>query len=154
MDALYPNILILHSLIRWIISILFILLIVKWYLKRNQTGKIELWDKRLINSFFTFAAIQLILGLELYFRSPLVNYFLTHFSEAIHQRQPRFFGMEHSSMMLTGIILICVGIVKSKQKETPYKTLFTYFGVAFLIIFFSIPWEFSPLTSRPLWRWF
>jgi hypothetical protein len=154
MDTLYPNILIFHSLIRWIISILFIVLIVRWYLKRNQTGKIELWDKRLINSFLIFASIQLILGFELYFRSPLVNYFLTHFSEAIHQRQPRFFGMEHSSMMLTGIIMVCVGIVKSKQKETPYKTLFIYYGIAFLIIFSSIPWEYSPLTSRPLWRWF
>ena len=154
MDTLYPNILIFHSLIRWIISILFIVSIVSWYLKRNKTGKIELWDKRLINSFLIFAGIQFILGFELYFRSPLVNYFLTHFSEAIHQRQPRFFGMEHSSMMLTGIIMVCVGIVKSKQKETPYKTLFIYYGIAFLIIFFSIPWEFSPLTSRPLWRWF
>lgn len=154
MDALYPNILILHSLIRWIISFLFIVSIVRWYLKRNQIGKIELWDKRLINFFLVFVGIQLILGIELYFRSPLVNFFLTHFSEAIHQRQPRFFGMEHISMMLIGIAIICVGIVKSKQKETPYKTLFIYYGIAFLIIFFSIPWEFSPLTSRPLWRWF
>ena len=150
----YSSILIFHSLIRWLFICVITISIIRWYLKRSQKMKIVRVDKLIINSFLIISSIQLILGLELYFRSPLVNYFLTHFSEAIHQRQLRFFGMEHSSMMLAGIILVCVGIVKSKQKETPYKTLFIYYGFAFLIIFFSIPWEFSPLTSRPLWRWF
>jgi hypothetical protein len=29
-----------------------------------------------------------------------------------------------------------------------------WFTIVLLVIFFSIPWHFSPLTSRPYFRWF
>jgi len=112
MDTPYPNILILHSLIRWIISILFIVSIVRLYLKRNQTGKIELWDKRLINENFDFSEYNTAAG-----------YYWNNISLSWN----------------------------SQNKKIRFIFIYVF---AFLVIFFSIPWEFSPLTSQPLWRWF
>jgi len=97
----------------------------------------------------------LIIGLWLYFISPIVAYFLYNFSTAVHNRQVRFFGMEHVTMMLTGIILITIGSAKAKRKTTDkekFKTMAIWFTIALLVILSSVPWSFSPLVSRPLFR--
>lgn len=103
------------------------------------------------------AHLQLVIGLTLYVISPVVRYFLTYFKEAVHQREIRFFGMEHVTMMLLAIVLLTIGSAKTKRKTTDrqkFKTMAIWFTIALLIIFLSIPWHFSPFTSRPYFRWF
>ncbi|WP_237487868.1 hypothetical protein [Hufsiella arboris] len=99
--------------------------------------------------------IQFLLGLSLYFISPIVRYFLNNFKEAVHIRQIRFFGMEHITVMLIAISLITIGTEKSKLKKTDiekFKTLSIWYSIALFLILTSIPWQFSPLTSRPYYR--
>ncbi|WP_397321489.1 hypothetical protein [Pedobacter foliorum] len=103
----------------------------------------------------TIAHVQLIFGLVLYFISPIVNYFLHNFSDAVHRREIRFFGMEHSLMMMTAVVVITIGSAKAKRKQTDlekFKTMALWYGIGLLIILSSIPWAFSPLTSRPSFR--
>ncbi|HZY35806.1 MAG TPA: hypothetical protein VFE53_04115 [Mucilaginibacter sp.] len=103
----------------------------------------------------TFANIQLVIGVWLYFISPIVAYFFSNFKEAVHQREIRFFGMEHVTMMLAAMIVIILGSVKSSRKQTPkakFKTMAIWFSIALFLIFTSIPWQFSPLVSRPYFR--
>jgi len=54
----------------------------------------------------SFVHLQLLLGIWLYFVSPIVNHFLHHFSEAVSEREVRFFGMEHVFMMLVAVVVI------------------------------------------------
>lgn len=101
------------------------------------------------------AHIQLVLGLTLYFVSPIVNYFLHNFSTAVHERSIRFFGMEHITMMLIAITLVTIGSAKTKRQTTneqKFKTMTIWYTIAFVIIILSIPWSFSPFTSRPNFR--
>ncbi|UIR57932.1 hypothetical protein LZQ00_08935 [Sphingobacterium sp. SRCM116780] len=101
--------------------------------------------------------LQFVLGITLYFESPIVDYFLENFKEAIKLRQVRFFGMEHITMMAIGIFVFSIGVVKGFKKESSvdkFRTIFIYTAWTILIIFTSIPWEFSPLTSRPSFRAF
>jgi hypothetical protein len=75
----------------------------------------------------------------------------------MHERVIRFFGMEHITMMLIAIILITIGSAKAKRKTTDadkFKTMAIWFTISLMIILSSIPWSFSPLTSRPLFRAF
>jgi uncharacterized membrane protein len=86
-----------------------------------------------------------------------VDYFLHHFNAAVHQREIRFFGMEHSLMMFIAIIIITIGSAKAKRKATDtekFRIMTIWFAVALFIILTSIPWAFSPLTSRPHFRSF
>ena len=154
---MYPTLLALHSLTRWLVlgSLFFAIfrayrgwLLNKPYLK---------FDNSVRHITATIAHVQLILGICLYFISPIVSYFLHNFSTAVHERTIRFFGMEHITMMLIGIIVITMGSVKAKRKETnreKFKTMAIWFTVAMLIILSSIPWSFSPLISRPNFRGF
>jgi hypothetical protein len=154
---MYQALLILHSLVRWLVLISLLVAIVRAYrgwlgnkpfLKADNTA-------RMVAA--TSAHIQLVIGICLYFISPVVRYFLNYFKEAVHQREIRFFGMEHITMMVIAIVLLTIGSAKTKRKtsdQQKFKTMAIWFTIALLIIFSSIPWHFSPLTSRPYFRWF
>jgi hypothetical protein len=154
---MYPTVLALHSLVRWfvLISLLFAIVLAYngWFSKKSFSS----FDNGVRHWTTTIAHIQLVFGLWLYFISPVVDYFLHNYKEAVHQRGIRFFGMEHSLMMITGIIIITIGSAKAKRRLTDnekFKTMAIWFSIGLLIILSSVPWAFSPLTSRPYFRSF
>ncbi len=152
---MYSTVLALHSLNRWFVLISLLLSIFcayrGWFLKRDFSK----FDNLLRHWTATISHIQLILGLWLYFISPITNFFIHNYNEAVHQREIRFFGMEHSFMMFIAIIVISIGSAKAKRKEMDvekFKTEALWFTVGLIIILTSIPWSFSPLASRPNFR--
>ncbi|WP_183578150.1 hypothetical protein HDF18_09965 [Mucilaginibacter sp. X5P1] len=154
---MYSFLLALHSLVRWFVLVGLLFAIYRsyrgWLLKKPFTKL----DEQIRWITATIAHIQLVFGVWLYLISPIVNYFLHNFKDAVHNRQIRFFGMEHITMMLTGIVLITIGSAKAKRKTTDiekFKTMAIWFTIALLVILSSIPWSFSPLVSRPLFRSF
>lgn len=152
---MYPFLLALHSLIRWFVLASLIISIVRAYRGWLKHQPYTLADERLRWITTTIAHIQLLLGITLYFISPIVDYFLHHFKEAVVIRDIRFFGMEHVTMMLTAVVLITIGSAKAKRKSADlekFKTMAIWFSIALFIIFTSIPWSFSPLISRPNFR--
>jgi len=154
---MYQTLLILHSLVRWLVLISLLVAIVRAYNGWLGNKPFLKTDNTVRMVAVTSAHIQLVIGVSLYFISPVVRYFLNYFKEAVHQREIRFFGMEHITMRLIAIVLLTIGSVKTKRKATgqqKFKTMAIWFTIALLIIFLSIPWHFSPFTSRPYFRWF
>lgn len=154
---MYYVLLVLHSLLRWLVLASLLFAIYRayrgWLFKKPFT----LFDYRARVVAVTAAHIQLVLGLWLYFISPVVDYFLHNIGKAIHMREIRFFGMEHITVMLTAIVVITIGSAKAKRKATDkdkFKTMAIWFTIGLLLILTSIPWSFSPLIHRPLFRWF
>ncbi len=152
---LYTYLLALHSLVRWFVLLALVTGIIAGY--RGWLGKKPFTSRSnfLRHSIATVAHIQLVLGVWLYFVSPIIAYFLHNFKDAVHNRQIRFFGMEHSLMMLVAIVLITIGSAAAKRKPTDkakFKTMAIWFTIALLVLLSSIPWPFSPLVSRPWLR--
>lgn len=152
---MYSALLSLHSLVRWLVLTSLIIAIFiafkGWFSKK----KFSRFDNSVRHWTATIAHIQLIVGIWLYFISPVIDYFLHNYKEAVHLRQIRFFGMEHSLMMLTAIVLITIGSAKAKRKQTDtekFKVMAIWFSIGLLIILASIPWAFSPYASRPYFR--
>jgi len=152
---MYPTLLALHSLVRWfvLISLLYsIFLTYRGWLRHKTFSK---HDNSVRHWTATIAHIQFTVGVWLYFISPIVDYFLNNFGDAVHEREFRFFGMEHSLMMLTAVALISIGSAKAKRRQTDrekFRTMAVWFTIALVIILTSVPWAFSPLTSRPYFR--
>lgn len=154
---MYAFLLPLHSLVRWLVLIFLVTSIATawygWRFKRpfsRFAGLVQLFALRIVH-------LQFCLGLILYFLSPVVNYFLRNFKDAVHMREVRFFGMEHVTMMIVAVGIITVGSSKMSRlsaDEDKYKVMAIWFGIGLLIILSSIPWSFSPLTSRPSFRFF
>ena len=152
---MYSTLLAFHSIIRWLVLASLLFAIFRAY-KGWMLGKEFSRFENLVRHWTaTIAHIQLVLGLSLYFISPITYYFLHHYKDAVHQRAIRFFGMEHSLMMIIAIVIITIGSAKAKRKQTDkdkFKTMAIWFTIGLIIIFTSIPWAFSPFISRPNFR--
>ncbi|MFN8310820.1 MAG: hypothetical protein U0T73_12735 [Chitinophagales bacterium] len=154
---MYFYLLIFHSFFRWLVLASLSFAIFRawtgWIKKLPFTG----FDNSIRHWTATIAHIQLVLGITLYIVSPLTQYFRANFHEAVHDREIRFFGMEHSLVMTVAILVLTIGSMLAKRKLTDtekFKTMAWWFTASLLLLLTSIPWQFSPLVSRPYFRFF
>jgi len=154
---MYSVLLATHSLVRWLVLVSLLVAIFQSYKGWLGNKPFSKSDNIIRSGTASIAHVQFVLGIVLYCISPLVRYFLGYFKTAVHQREIRFFGMEHIAMMLIGVVLITIGSMKAKRQPTDkqrFKTMAIWFTIALIIILSSIPWQFSPLISRPYFRSF
>ena len=154
---MYSTLLTLHSWVRWLVLVSLLLALVYAYRGWFTNQPFTKFDNTIRNIATSFAHIQILLGLCLYYVSPITTYFLNYFKEAVHQREIRFFGMEHSSVMFIALILITIGSSKAKRHpldKQKFTIMAVWFTIGLLLILSSIPWAFSPLVSRPYFRSF
>lgn len=152
---MYQVLTFLHSTLRWLVLLSLIVSIYRafngYFGKRVFTKT----DNAFRHWTATIAHVQLMVGMTLYFQSPIIKYFRDNFSTAKDNFDLLFFGIIHSLLMLTAIIIITIGSSLAKRKtESPdkFKTMLIWFALALLIIFIAIPWPFSPLANRPYFR--
>ena len=148
---MYQTLLSFHSLVRWFVLASLIVALVTAYRGWISKNKFSKTDNAIRHWTATISHVQLLIGLWVYFISPLISYFWSHYPETVHQRATRFFGMEHSLMMIVAIIVITIGSAKAKRKPTDlekFKTMAIWFSIALFIILVNIPWPFSPFASR------
>ncbi|HTG57451.1 MAG TPA: hypothetical protein VL943_14335 [Niabella sp.] len=152
---MYSALLFLHSIVRWLVLIsLFYSIYRAW---RGYTLKLSFskTDNAIRHWTATLAHIQLMIGMVLYFKSPLIQYFWSPTGKAAASKALTFFSLIHPALMLVSIILITIGSAKAKrqlQDQAAFKTIFVWYLVALILIFIAIPWPFSPLAGRPYFR--
>jgi hypothetical protein len=142
----------LHSLIRWLVVGSLLYSIYRGFIGLSRNRSFGRIDNLLRHSTATIAHIQLVIGYTIYFTSPIVNYFLSHFEESLQNFELFFFGLLHIFLMTVAIVLITLGSSLAKRREPDaekFKTMTVWFLIAFIIILIAIPWPFSPLASRP-----
>lgn len=153
---MYSLFLPLHSLFRWLVLVSLLSSIITAY--RGVSRKLNFTPvaNSLRHWTATIAHIQLLLGITLYFQSPVVISEGTE-STGISLSEHTFFRYLHLSLMITAIVMITIGSAKAKRMPddlTKYQTMLGWFSTALLIIFIAIPWPFSPLAARPFLRHF
>lgn len=154
---MYSTLLVLHSFVRWLVLVSLLYALFRAYRGWLDSRTFTKHDDLVRQTVVLVALFQLLLGLTLYSISPIVEYFLHHFKEAVHERQLRFFGMEHITMMLIAITIITVGSIRAKRQAShhdKFKTMALWYSVGLLLILMSIPWGFPPLVDRPYFRSF
>lgn len=154
---MYSVLLALHSIFRWLVLLTLLTSIFIAFTGMSGKRAFTRRDNTLRILTSTSAHIQLLLGIALYFISPLIQSFMSNFKELVKVRQVRFFGMEHSVVMLVSIVLITIGSAASKRKPTDaqkFKTQAIWYTIALVLLISSIPWPFSPMVGRPWLRGF
>lgn len=152
---MYQTLTFYHSLMRWLVLASLLFSIYRAYRGYFYKAVFSKTDNALRHWTATIVHIQLMIGMILYFQSPLVKYFLANFKTAVHDFNMLFFGLVHSLLMLVAIVLITIGSASAKRKETDaskFKTMLLWFSFALFIIIIAVPWPFSPLASRPYLR--
>ncbi len=152
---MYQTLISYHNLMRWFVLASLILAIYRAYRGYVTKAIFSKTDNTIRHWTATIAHIQLMIGMTLYFHSPIVKYFMQHFKEAVSRLEMTFFSLIHSTLMLVAIVLITIGSAKSKRQTTDsekFRTMLVWFSVSLLLIFMAIPWPFSPFAHRPYFR--
>ena len=150
---MYTGLLHLHSSLRYVVLILLVVAGIKALIAWRKNKAFKPGDRKLY--LFTMIAvhIQLLIGLVLYFVSPIVDKAYEDFGAAMKNPTLRFWAVEHFTVMLLAIILITIGHSSSKKQtnETAkHKQIAIFYLIGLVLILISIPWPFSSV-ARP---WF
>ncbi len=151
------TLLVLHSLFRWLVLALLLCSVYRAFVGYVKSKTFSNIDNSLRHWTATIAHIQLIIGMVLYFQSPIVKFFWNESDIAIQAMEITFYGLIHILIMFTAIVILTIGSSLSKRKKLDkekHKTMFIWFVTALLLIFIAVPWEFSPLSNRPYFRTF
>ncbi|MVN20188.1 cytochrome B [Mucilaginibacter arboris] len=134
---MYPFFKYLHSGFRYIVLILVVAAIIQallgWLGKKTYTE-----SNRKLNLFALISAhTQLLIGLVLYFLSPLVQFSNATMKDAT----ARYWTVEHLTMMIIAIVLITVGYSRSKKILLPEKkhaNIFIFYLLAAIIVIVTL----------------
>lgn len=152
---MYPTLIFLHSVFRWLVLISLLFAIYRAYKGYSKGMPFSKTDNASRHWTATIAHIQLMIGMLLYIKSPLVQYFWKNMSTAVKSLDASFFALIHFVLMLAAIVVLTIGSAMAKRKQADrekFKTMLTWFSLALLIILIAIPWPFSPLANRPYIR--
>lgn len=136
----------LHSGFRFIVLVLVLIAIIQslvgWLGKKPYTDA-----NRKINLFAMISAhTQLLIGLILYFISPLVQFT----SDTMKNPDLRYWAVEHVGMMVFAIVLITVGHSRSKKAVLPearHRSIAIYYILAVVVIVAAIAQSHRPLLG-------
>lgn len=134
---MYNALLITHSYLRYLILVLLVIVIITslmgWTNKRPYTPN----DNKLGLFLFISTHLQLLLGLILFFVSPVVQFS----GAAMKDAATRYWLVEHNTAMLIAIVLITLARTTSKKMTddpAKHKRMFLFNTIALVIIVVTI----------------
>ncbi len=141
---MYPTIQMLHSLLAYAVLILLavaVLNAISGFIKGRDFStrdfKLSLWALIATHT-------QVVLGLVLYFISPLgIKSFSSNGAQVMKDATLRLFAVEHISVMLIAAVILTVGYSKQKRTEfsnIKFKRISIFYGLALLLVLSRIPW--------------
>lgn len=145
METIYPTIQILHSY--WAYLVLLVVVLATFNALVKFFGKKEYGYKDFRISLFALIVmhLQLLIGLVLYFISPLGLQSIRNNGMAMVMKNDmlRLYAVEHITVMILAVVFITIGYSKHKKKLTShpkFKTLAIFYSIALVLILSRIPW--------------
>lgn len=140
---MYAALLHTHNVSRWLVLLaaaVALVVLVRGLVARRP------WDRAARVSSLAFVSLmdlQLVLGLLLYFVSPLVRGGLGDMGAAMADTQLRFFVVEHLAIMLVAVVFAHVGAVTARRAiddRQRYARSALWFALSTAAVVFAIPW--------------
>lgn len=134
---MYTGILHSHSVLRYFILILLVVVIIQSLLGLVNKKPYTKMDNRVGLFLFICTHTQLLLGLVLYFGSPFVQFS----GAAMKEASTRYWLVEHNTAMLIAIVLITLARTTSKKMavdQAKHKRMFIFNTIALAIILVTI----------------
>lgn len=113
-----------------------------FFSKREYSAK----DFRISLFALIVTHIQLLIGLVLYFVSPLGLQNITNngMGEVMKDATSRLYAVEHPFVMILTVVFITIGYSKHKKKllsSNKFKTLSIFYTIALILMLSRIPWS-------------
>ena len=125
------------------LALLALVLVIIWALVGALSGReFQEKDRKIALVAFILCHIQLLVGLILYFVSPL-GYSLLAGGGAMADATARLTALEHPLINILAIVLISVGYIRSKKLESStakFRSIYMMYAVGLVLILSRIPW--------------
>lgn len=154
---MYPTVLTLHSAARWLVLLSLLYALGRAWRGYATHAPFTAVDNAVRHWTATLAHLQLLLGMALYITSPVVRANFGVLKQNGLVLDAAFFSLLHPLLMLGAIVLVTIGSALARRRATAraqFGTLLRWYGAALLLILLFIPWPFSPLAGRALFRAF
>jgi hypothetical protein len=152
----YPFLLALHSLVRWVVVAAAIqALVVAWagWLAARPYTPLGRRSAAILTGAID---LQVLLGLALYFlASPITRSALAAPGAAMGDSQLRYWLVEHPLLALLAAALAHLGSARARRavaEADRWWRAAVYFTAAALAVAATVPWPFRAV-HRPLWPW-
>jgi heme A synthase len=126
------------------LALLALVLVIFWALIGTLSGReFQEKDRKIALIAFIICHIQLLVGLILYFVSPLGFSLLTG-GGAMADATARLTALEHPLINIVAIVLISVGYIRSKKLESStakFRSIYMMYAIGLVLILSRIPWE-------------
>ncbi|MBT8287101.1 MAG: hypothetical protein KJO00_03720 [Bacteroidia bacterium] len=142
---MYTTLKYLHSYWAFMVLIVLIIAVVNAILSRNKNYSEKSFRIALFGLIVSH--IQLILGLVLYFLTPMFDLWNTMGGGVMKDANARLYLVEHPLVNIIAIVLITIGYSKHKKKEASdkkYKTILVFYGLGLILLLSRVPWDVWP----------
>lgn len=133
----YNALLFAHSYLRYIVLILLIIVIIASLAGLVNRKPYTSTDNKLSLYLFISTHLQLLLGLALFFVSPVVQFS----GEAMKNSETRYWLVEHNTAMLIAVVFITLARMTSKkmaEAQAKHKRMLIFNLIALIIIVLTI----------------
>ena len=144
---MYNTIKNLHSYWAYFVILILVVAVINALIKRVQNKDYTDKDLRIFLFALVFSHLQLLIGLVLYFVSPMFVLWEELGGEVMKNATARLYLVEHPLVNILAIVLITVGFSKHKKKETSaakFKTILLMYLIAIVLLLSRIPWDTWP----------
>jgi phosphotransferase system glucose/maltose/N-acetylglucosamine-specific IIC component len=141
---MYTGLLHLHSLMGKLLPLVLLATVLYFALAHFQKKPFTKASKGLGLTSLIWTHSQLVVGLILYFISPIVQGALGDMGAAMKDAQLRYWSVEHISTMILAIICITLGYSLSKRAATDAaknQKAFLFYSIGLVLVLIRFPWD-------------
>ena len=125
------------------LALLALVLVIFWALIGTLSGReFQEKDRKIALIAFIICHIQLLVGLILYFVSPLGLSLLTG-GGAMSDASARLTALEHPLINIVAIVLVSIGFIRAKKLESStakFRSIYMMYAIGLVLILSRIPW--------------
>jgi hypothetical protein len=139
----YSSLLAIHSILRWLILLSGIGAVGSCFLGISRKLPFAPLGRRAGLIYVSLIDTQFLVGVLLYFDSPLVHTLWADPAVGMKQHELRFFGVEHTTIMVIALILAHIGAIRSRRAKEAlkaYSAALIWYAISLALILFGIPW--------------
>ena len=151
--VMYSAILTVHSYLRYAVLLLVLLVVLRYVAGLLSSRAWNDGDEAIGRWMIRVWDLQFLLGLVLYFLSPIVQFGFVNFGEAMGNAQLRQYLIEHPLLNLLAIAVLHVGWVRAARADDDRGRMvraLVFIAVAVLLVVLSIPWSGRPLLRTTI----
>jgi len=133
-----------HSYIAYLVIILLVVAALNAIIGMTSNKEFKDGDRKVSLFALIFAHTQLLIGIILYFNSPLVQTFNLPMGEIMKDSSLRLYAIEHPMINILAVILITIGWSKHKKAATSqakFKSIAIMYAIGTILILSRIPWS-------------